>query len=352
MNTGFRSSSETRARRVFAFCLFFCLTWVAGAGAQTSPAPANPTQAGAPQKPTQTPDSGFDAPLQNQQPAATSVKTDTNPAPNPALQLGSGDLVEVSVYNVPELATKARIGANGDLYLPLIDYVHVAGLTVDEAQSIIEKRYTDGGFVKNPHVSVFVDSYASQGASLLGEVLRPGIYPVLGGQRLFDLLSAAGGLTEKAGNSVTITHRNQPDHPVTVPLARNVAEVPDSNIPIFPGDTVVIRRADIVYVVGDVQHPTGILMDRGSLTVLQAVALAGGTTSTSKLNSARIIRKGPNGMTETKVRLKKVLQAKLPDIQMQPDDILFIPNSAFKSALHTDASIALQASSVGLIAAR
>ena len=272
--------------------------------------------------------------------------------PNPALELGTGDLIDVGVYNVPELTTKARIGTNGDLYLPLIDYVHVAGLTVDEAQSIIEKRYADGGFVKNPHVSVFVDNYASQGASLLGEVMRPGIYPVLGGQRLFDLLSAAGGLTEKAGNSVTITHRNQPDQPVTVPLARNVAEVPDSNVPIFPGDTVVIRRADIVYVVGDVQHPTGILMDRGHLTVLQAIALAGGTTGTSKLNSARIIQKGPNGMTETKVRLKKVLEAKLPDIQMKPDDILFVPTSAFKSALHTDASIAIQASSLGLVASR
>lgn len=352
MRRGITSSALSAGFLSFVFVLG---TWVSAAGQAPSPAnpPATPSNSQDNQKVT--PDSGFDAPLKNQPqapPPAAAPNSSTAPSPNPALELGAGDLVEVSVYGVPELSTKARIGTNGDLYLPLIDYVHVAGLTVDEAQSVIEKRLLDGGFVKNPHVSIFVDDYASQGASLLGEVMKPGVYPVLGGQRLFDLLSLAGGLTEKAGDSVTITHRNQSNNPVTVPLARNVAEVPDSNIRILPGDTIVVRRADIVYVVGDVQHPTGILMDRGHLTVLQAIALAGGTTGTSKLNGTRLIHKNPNGMTETKVPLKKVLQAKVADIQMKPDDILFVPSSAFKSALHTDASIAIQATSLGLVAAR
>jgi polysaccharide biosynthesis/export protein len=269
-----------------------------------------------------------------------------------ALALGAADLVEVSVYNVPELSTKTRISSNGDIYLPLIDYVHVGGLTVDEAQTVIEKRLSDGGFVKDPHVTVFVDEYASGGASLLGEVAKPGVYQVLGQQRLFDLLSAAGGLTDKAGNSVTITHRGQPDRPLTLPLTRNLAQVPGTNVRVFPGDTIMVRQADIVYVVGAVQHPTGILMDRGSITVLQAIAMAGGTTSSSKMNQCKIIHKGANGLTETRVQLKKILEAKLPDVPMNPDDILFIPSSAFKDAVHNDASIALQASSVGLLAAR
>ena len=81
------------------------------------------------------------------------------------MKLGVGDLVEVTVYGVPELSTKARIGSNGDLYLPLIDYVHVADLTLEEAQKVVEKRLSDGGFVNNPHVSLLVDEYASQGVT-------------------------------------------------------------------------------------------------------------------------------------------------------------------------------------------
>jgi polysaccharide export outer membrane protein len=246
------------------------------------------------------------------------------------LRLGAGDLLQISVYNVPELATRTRISNTGDVYLPLIDYVHVSGLTVEEAQGVIEKRLSDGGFVKDPHVTLFVDQFASQGASILGEVSKPGVYPVLGQQRLFDLISAAGGLTEKAGRTVTITHRAAPDKPVVVELARNLADGPESNTEVYPGDTVIVRRADVVYVVGDVARPSGFLMDRGRLTVLQAMALAGGTTHTSKLNGAKIIRKGPSGMTEKPIELKKILAAKAPDEPMQADDILFVPTSAGK----------------------
>src|SRR5262249_61177031 len=122
-----------------------------------------------------------------------------------SIRLGTGDLLDVSVYNVPELATKTRVGSSGDVYLPLVDYVHVAGLTIDEAQEVIEKRLADG-FVNNPHVTIFVNEYASQNATILGEVLKPGQYAVLGEPRLFDVISSAGGVTERAGGRVTLTH--------------------------------------------------------------------------------------------------------------------------------------------------
>jgi polysaccharide biosynthesis/export protein len=247
-------------------------------------------------------------------------------------RLGTGDLIEVSVYNVPELSTKVRVGSDGNIYLPLVDYVRVGGLTASQAQALIQKQLSDGGFVKNPHVSVFVQEYASQGASILGEVARPGVYPVVGQQRLFDVISAAGGFTERAGQSITVTHRSQPDKPVTVPLARNATDTPEGNIPVFPGDTIVVRKADVVYVVGEVGRPSGFMMDGGHLTVLQAIALAGGTTRIAKLSGARILRKGPAGISETPVELKKILEAKSPDISMQADDILFVPTSAAKAA--------------------
>ncbi len=268
-----------------------------------------------------------------------------------SLRLGTGDLLELIVYNVPELATKTRVSSSGNVYLPLIDYVHVSGLTLEEAQALIEKRLSDGGFLRNPHVTVLVDEYASQGASVLGEVAKPGVYPVLGEQRLFNLISAAGGLTEKAGRSITVTHRSQPDKPVIVPLARNITDNPESNVEVRPGDTVIVRKADVVYVVGEVGRPSGFLMDSGNLTVLKAIALAGGTTRTAKLSGARIIRKGPNGMTQTPVPLKKMLEAKAPDLTMEAEDILFVPSSASKVFASRTFDVALQAAAAASIVA-
>jgi polysaccharide export outer membrane protein len=257
------------------------------------------------------------------------------------------------VYNVPELSTRTRVASNGDVYLPLIDYTHVAGLTVEEAQSLIEKKFSDGGFLKDPHVTLFVDQFASQGVSVLGEVSRPGVYPALGEQRLFDLISAAGGLTDKAGRTVAVTRRKQPDKPLVVELAKNIADSPDRNIEIRPGDTIIVRRADIIYVVGDVARPAGFLMDRGSLTVLQAVALAGGTTHTSKLNGAKIIRKTENGMIETPIELSKIMHAKAQDLPMQADDILFVPTSTGKLIGRRSVEAVVQmATAVSIIAIR
>lgn len=287
--------------------------------------------------------------LEQSSPGKTSSEDSTKapeekPGRNSALRLGVGDLVELGVYNVQELSTKTRVGSNGDIYLPLIDYVHVGGLTLEEAQTLIEKRYSDGGFLKDPHVTLFVDEYASQGASVLGEVTKPGVYPVLGQQRLLDLVSAAGGFTDKAGRVVTITHRDTPDKPITVTLARNPSANTESNIDVYPGDTIAVHRADIVYVVGEVNRPSGFLMDSGSLTVLQAVALAGGVGHNAKLGAAKIIRKSPQGtMTETPVHLKKILEAKAADLPMQPDDILFIPTSTAKLAAGRTAEAAIQA---------
>ena len=194
-------------------------------------------------------------------PASPISRARAGSSSNSALRLGTGDLLEVSVYNIPELSTKTRVSSAGDIYLPLVDYVHIAGLTIDEAEAVIEKRLDQGGFVKNPHVQLFVDEFTSQGVSILGEVSKPGVYPTLGEHRLFDLISVAGGLSDRAGKSVTVTHRDQSS--VTVPVSRNLEEHADSNIPVFAGDMISVRRADVIYVVGDVNRPSGLLMDGG-----------------------------------------------------------------------------------------
>jgi polysaccharide export outer membrane protein len=259
------------------------------------------------------------------------------------VRLGPGDLIEIGVYNVPELSTKARVGNSGDIYLPLIDYVHVADLTVEEAQGLIRKRLEDGGFVRSAHVTIFLDESPSQGVTVLGEVGKPGIYPALGERRLYDLISVAGGFTPAAGRKVSIIRSHSPNGPINVELPRNLADDPQDDIAILPGDTITVPRAPIIYVVGDVGHPAGLLVDNGSLTVLQALALAGGPNHTAKIGGVRIIRKGPAGMTETRVPLKRMLEAKAPDITLQGDDILFVPLSGARVAAQQGVSAAIAA---------
>jgi polysaccharide export outer membrane protein len=261
--------------------------------------------------------------------------------PSSAVKLGAGDLIELNVFGVPDLNTKARIANNGDVYLPLIDYVHVADLTVDEAQDLIQKRLTDGGFVRNPHVSIFVTESSSQAINMMGEVSHAGPYPAIGERRLFDMISAAGGLTDRAGRVVTIIHRQNPDQRVELHLASNLADDTQNNVEIMPGDTVIVSRAGIVYVVGEVARPSGFMIEDNTLTVLKALALAGGGSRTASLNNAKILRQTPTGVQEIPVHLKKVLQAKAADVPLIKGDVLFVPGSAAKSVAYRGAETAL-----------
>ena len=264
---------------------------------------------------------------------------------NSNVKLGIGDLIEISVFGVPDLSTKVRISGSGDVYLPLIDYVHVADLTIDEAQELIQKRLEDGGFVRGPHVSIFVNESASQAITMVGEVNRPGAYPAIGERRLFDLISAAGGFTEKAGRIITIEHQADPGKKVELQLSsNNLAEDTKDNVDVYPGDLIIVSRAGIVYVVGDVLRPSGFLVSEDTaLSVLKALALAGGGTRTSALNKSRILRQTPNGLQQIPIRLKKILYAKAPDVALMKGDILFVPGSGAKAAAYrtADAAVAL-----------
>jgi polysaccharide biosynthesis/export protein len=274
-----------------------------------------------------------------------SAPESARPLPNSNAKLGIGDLIEVVVFGVPDLSTKTRISGSGDLYLPLIDYVHVADLTTDEAQGLIQKRLEDGGFVRGPHVSIFVDESASQAITLIGEVGHPGQYPSTGERRLFDVISAAGGLTDKAGRNVTIEHRGTPGEKVELRLSSNLAEDTKDNVDVFPGDTIIVSRAGIVYVVGDVNRPSGFAVQDDTLTVLKALALAGGQTRTASLNGTKILRQTSNGIQEIPVRLKKVMQAKAPDVPLIKGDVLFIPGSAAKTLAYRGADTVMSMTS-------
>jgi polysaccharide biosynthesis/export protein len=252
--------------------------------------------------------------------------------------IGSGDLLEMTVFDTPELSGKLRVSNTGDVILPLVGSVHVAGLKTEQAQSLIRQKLIDGNFLKDPQVTVFVAEYATQGVSVLGEVKNPGIYPAFGLHTLTDYLSYAGGLTPLAGTNITITRANTDPEAnrkrEAVKITAGAAPQPENNPRILPGDAIFVERTGIVYVIGDVMRPGGFPIDHdGHLSILQAVALAQGTNPTAAKGSAKIIRSTSAGRQEIPVNLKKVLSAKATDLAMQDNDILFVPSSAAKATL-------------------
>ncbi len=261
--------------------------------------------------------------------------------------IGAGDLLELSVYGAPDFEKKeVRVSGAGDIVLPMIGQQHVAGLTVQQAQDLIAHKLTEGEFFNNPQVSIFVKEYVAEGVSVLGEVQKPGVYPLLGQQhRLFDAITLAGGTTQKAGKVVTISRRSDPNKPITIKLGSDVQGSTEGNVEVFPGDTIVVGKAGIVYVVGDVKLPGGFVMEHGTMTVLQALALAQGANPTAALNSSRLIRNVDGQQNEVPIQLKEILSSKSPDMKVQPDDIVFIPNSAAKSAMRRSLEMIVQTAS-------
>jgi polysaccharide biosynthesis/export protein len=179
--------------------------------------------------------------------------------------------------------------------------------------------------------------------TVTGEVKSPGVYPLLGSHGLVDILTAAGGVSQSAGRMVSVTHKSDPEHPEMIRLASKPGEI-IANVDIQPGDTVVVSRAGVAYVVGDVAKSGGFLIEGNDrLTVLEIMALAGGTTRTSAKDKARLIRKTPNGREEMPIPLKAMLMGKVKDMPVEDGDILFVPSSGGKAALYrgTDAAVAI-----------
>jgi polysaccharide biosynthesis/export protein len=247
--------------------------------------------------------------------------------------LGPGDIVAVSEFHTPEFRTVARVAEDGTLSLPLVGDVQVTGMEDRAAARAIETALVKSGMLLHPQVTVIVTEYVGLDVSVLGEVVRPGVYPFAAHHRLLDLISAASGLAPDAGDLVTITHRSDGKTPYAValnPTAGNSTAACDPELE--PGDTVQVSRAGLVYVVGDVMRPGGFPVDPAQrLTVVQALTLAWGPTQNGALTKALLIREQPGGRTITSLNLKRLLRGEDPDLPIQARDILFVPDSASKN---------------------
>ena len=282
--------------------------------------------------------------------AIPSFTNSTGFASGAAGPIGAGDLVEMSIFDTPELSGKLRVSNTGDIFIPLVGALHVEGLKAQEVQALITRKFIDGGFLTDPQVTVFVSEYSTQGVSVVGEVHKPGIYPAFGSHRLLDYISIAEGLTPLAGTTITVTHLGLPDRPVHFKLVSGSAPSPENNPEILPGDTIFVEKTGLVYIVGDFVRPGGFPMDHDEhLTILQAVALAMGVNYTAAKSSARIIRTTAAGRQEIPIDLKKIFASKAPDVTLQDNDILFVPNSMARSALKAVAGAAVPAAATATI---
>ena len=280
-------------------------------------------------------------------------------------KLGSGDLVNVDVFDVPQLSRDVRVSESGYISLPLLpERITAKGLTTIQLQEKIAELLKAGGLVTSPEVTVSLKEQRSLPITVIGSVKQPQVIQALRAMSVLEVLSACGGISDEAGSVLLVTRKlpadisaktdaEEPDdlagpQTITVDLWDLLnSPTPKGNIMLVGGDIVTVPRAGIFYVVGAVTHPGGFILsnDADQMTILKALALAAGTTSTAKANEAVIVRKDPatGKSTEIPVDLKKVMQRKSSDAKMQANDILFVPDSAGKHALHraTDVIISL-----------
>lgn len=263
-------------------------------------------------------------------------------------QLGPDDEIEISEPEFDQPTNKtARIDGNGNIQVPLVGRVPVAGLTVEQAEQELNKRLST--YIRHPEVAVGIKELHSEPVSILGAVNTPGVHQVQGQKTLLEMLSLAGGLRTDAGYSVRITRQIEWG---CIPLANarldpsgqfSVGEVnlkqiidaenPEGNIQILPHDVISIPKAEMIYVIGDVKRTGGFVLGQDqSMSVLQALSLAEGLNGTANTRHAKILRQDAqtHERVETPVDVKKILSGKSGDVPLLGDDILFIPSSIGK----------------------
>jgi polysaccharide export outer membrane protein len=271
-----------------------------------------------------------------------------HPADSP---IGSGDLLHIEVFDVPELSRDVRVGDAGSISYPLIPgKITAAGLTPIDLEDSLERLLIENGLVSHPQVSVFVREQNSQPVSVVGAVGHTMVFQVMRPTTLLEVLAAAGGIADDAGSVVLVTRPAPPGSAKTKTVS--ATDAPDNdpqiitirlqdllesgnavfNIPVYGGDVVSVPRAGIVYVLGfGVAQPGGyVLQSHGEqATVLKAVALAHGMTTFAKADSAVIMRSNPatGNRDQIPVHIKAIENHKEDDVPMKSNDILYIPDS-------------------------
>lgn len=328
MQPAFNSTFPTLVRMAFVIACFDVVFTIGGV-AQYAPAP----KVGG--------TSSFDA---SQGPSGAEAATTRHrltplaavPEDFSTLKLAPGFLLNMEVYDTPEYSLELRIDSGGDVTLPMVGKVHIGGLTLVEASAAIASTLRSGKILNNPNVNLNVEEYVGREVTVLGEVRTPGRVEMLAPRHLDDVIAMAGGETEFAGKTIEIRHEAgaEPRSEV-IHYSRNTDNHVLSDTVVRPGDTVTVKRAGIVYVLGAVTRPGGYLMQQdGDLDVTQALALAYGTTMPAAVGSMRLIRKKDDGVVEEMpIPYRDIVKGKVAPIHLQAEDVIYVPISKAKVIL-------------------
>jgi len=281
-------------------------------------------------------------------------------APSPAVPtrqqpaeyvLGPNDEISLMAVEMEDISKKPiRISSTGDISVVQVGRIHAAGMTVHELEMEVIERLKK--IIKEPEVSITVTEFRSQPISVTGAVVKPGTIQLEGGKNLLQVLSDAGGAQVEASSMVTITRDKELNGPIPLASASkddgsgySVATVniraiqegkhPEENIRILPRDVIHVPQAPVVYAMGNVNKPGKfVLNDRQSVSLLQLLGMASGTAPNAKKKEVRIIKPVEDSTRQERiVDLEAIEKGKAPDVTLQPNDILFVPDSAAKGAL-------------------
>jgi polysaccharide export outer membrane protein len=245
--------------------------------------------------------------------------------------LVQGDTIAIRVFEQTDYTPTVTIGTDGKVMLPLLGVISLDHLTVTAAEDLIADRLRGAGIYKDPQVTIQVTEGPSASATVIGE--SHGLVPIVGSRRLLDVLSATGGLPGSASHVITINRAGLAE-PIVVDLGTDPSQSSAANIPIFAGDTIVVARVGTIYLLGSFKTQGVVpLSSNTPLTLMQAAALGGGIAFEAKLSDLRLIRTIGNQRTVVKLNMKKVMYGKAPDPILQPNDILFLPDSVIKSSV-------------------
>ncbi len=269
------------------------------------------------------------------------------------LRLAPGFLVGLSVLDDSDFQGSFRVDQDGNIILPILGAMHVAGKTATEARTQIRQALIDGRILNDPQVDLSILEYTLSQVTIIGEVGLPGKYPLLTPHKLVEVLALAGGLTPLAGNEIQITPGNTAVEPLLIHYSKASDPKSIENVIVRPGDIVQVKRAGVVYVLGAVNRPGGYVMqEEGTLKVLQAISLADGTAISAATKTVYILRKNADG-TEVDIALpyKKISRGKSADVQLHATDILYVPTSTMKSILTNSQTILSAAASASIYVA-
>ncbi len=236
--------------------------------------------------------------------------------------LGAGDVVRLSVYGSPDLSIETRVSESGHITFPLLGQVAVGGLSVAAAEKKIAGQLEKGGYIKRAQVNMLVTTLASQQVSVLGQVNRPGRYPVEGRRKVLDMLALAGGIHGDGGDMISLVRtRDGKTTRETIDVVDMVHKGElDKDYEVAGGDIIFVERAPRAYVTGEVGRPGPFRLERG-MTVQQAISAGGGLSPRGSDNGIKITRRDANGKPVT-------LDVQAGD-PVQVDDVIVVRESWF-----------------------